>query len=174
MKKPFKMNYSSGIIHSNFGNLHIVQGPQPDWEQDNTEAPDYIKNKDAAEQYRPVSINGEQVLDESRESGNLNLVSGENVTITKGEDNEIIISSTGGGGGGDGTAYVEGNGIDFQEVEGKKAISIQADENFEFKDGSLTIKEEAIDDSEIKSVSIDKIVPKEGFTLILNGGNANG
>lgn len=176
MRKPIKLNSTTGMIHSSFGNIHIVKGPQPDWQETDPTQPDYIKNKEEAEQYRPVSIDGQEVLSSDRESGELNLISGENVSITKTEEG-IVISAEGGGGtgGGDGTTFVEGDGIDLSGEGAEKTISIQADENdFEFVNGSLKIAEGAIDGDEIGSVSIDKIVPKEGFTLILNGGNANG
>ena len=52
---------------------------QPDWTQDNEKAPDYIKNKEIAEQYRPVYIDGIEALSQERTSGPLNLASGDGI-----------------------------------------------------------------------------------------------
>lgn len=62
--------------------IYRMSDAQPDWAQDDPSQPDYIKNKELVERFRPVSVNGEQVLDDSYASGGLNLVGGENVDIS--------------------------------------------------------------------------------------------
>ena len=68
----------------------------------------------------------------------------------------LIIS----GGGGASVDVAEGEGIDIATNEnGQKVISIE---------------EESISDKHIDSISLSKVTLKDGDTLILNGGNANG
>lgn len=64
----------------------------PNWAQDDPTQPDYIANKDQAEKLRPISVDGELLLDDTHESGGLNFVSGDNVTLTA-EGNSIRISA---------------------------------------------------------------------------------
>ena len=75
----------------------------------------------------------------------------------------IVGTHEGGGGSGgdcDCPEYVEGEGIDIIENElGQRVVSIE--------DGSIS-------DEKIESISMDKIVQKEGMTLILNGGSIDG
>lgn len=191
--------------------VYRMSDAQPDWAQDDPSQPDYIKNKNLVEKLRPVSVDGEEILDDSYKSGSLNLVSGDNVSITpqgksivisaknqpervrpvyvEGQEilddtqesgelnlvggnnvtltvdgNTVVISakSSGGGTGGgcDCPEYIEGNGIDITEnIKGQREISIEPG---------------AISDTMIESVSIEKIIQKDGTTLVLNGGNANG
>jgi hypothetical protein len=142
--------------------IYRMSDTQPDWAQDDPSQPDYIKNKELVEKFRPVSVEGEEILNESYASGGLNLVGGRNVTLDV-EGNTIVISarSSGGEGGGcDCPEYIEGEGIDITENQkGQQVISIE---------------EGAVSDNMIESVSIDKIVQKEGVTLILNGGSIDG
>ena len=64
------------------------------------------------------------------------------------------------GGGGPAADVVEGEGIDIVPNEnGQKVIKLE--------DGS-------IGDKHIDSISLSKVTLKDGDTLILNGGNANG
>lgn len=61
---------------------------------------------------------------------------------------------------GGGSEYTEGDGIDIVSGEnGQKVIKVE---------------ENSINDSHIESISFSKITLKDGDTLILNGGNANG
>lgn len=193
--------------------IYRMSDAQPNWAQDDPSQPDYIKNKEQAEKFRPISVDGKEVLDNTYKSGSLNLVSGENVEIST-EGNSVVISAKGGestpdtvrpiyvenqevlgdsassgelnlvggknvtlevegntvvisarssggeGGGCDCPEYIEGNGIDITEnIKGQQVISIENN---------------SISSDMIESVSIDKIVQKEGFTLILNGGNIDG
>jgi hypothetical protein len=76
------------------------------------------------------------VLDESRESGNLHLASGENITIEVDNDTKkIIISSTGGGGSHDNCLSqiisAENGGIEISEKEnGIQKIGLNKDTIF--------------------------------------------
>lgn len=203
---------SSTSSSSRMRSIYRMSDAQPDWAQTDPEQPDYIKNKEMAEKFRPISVNGQEVLDDSYASGNLNIVSGDNVEIStegnsvkisaksstdsvrpvyvngqevldsnsdsgelnlvggnnvtlKAEGNTITISAKSSGGGGSGgdcdcPEYVEGEGIDIIENEyGQRVVSIE--------DGSIS-------DDKIESISMDKIVQKEGMTLILNGGSIDG
>lgn len=193
--------------------IYRMSDSQPDWAQDDPSQPDYIKNKEQAEKFRPISVDGQEVLGDSYKSGGLNLVSGDNVEIST-QGNSVVISAKGGesaldtvrpiyvesqeilgnsassgelnlvggknvtlevegntvvisarsssgeGGGCDCPEYIEGDGIDITEnTKGQQVISIENN---------------SISDDMIESVSIDKIVQKEGFTLILNGGSVDG
>lgn len=72
--------------------IYRMSDAQPDWAETDPSQPDYIKNKGLAERFRPVSVDGEEVLDDSYESGNLNLVGGDNVDISV-ENGSIKISA---------------------------------------------------------------------------------
>lgn len=72
--------------------IYRMSDAQPDWAETDPSQPDYIKNKELAERFRPVSVNGEEVLDDSYQSGNLNLVGGENVDISV-KNGSIVISA---------------------------------------------------------------------------------
>ena len=192
--------------------IYRMSDAQPNWAQNDPEQPDYIKNKELAERFRPVSVDGQEILDDSYASGDLNLVSGDNVEITtegnsvkisaksttdtvrpiqvNGQEvlgdeaesgalnlvggnnvtlnvkgNTVTISAKSSGGGGTGgdcdcPEYIEGDGIDIEENEyGQRTISIEPG---------------AVSNDMIESVSIDKLVQKEGITLILNGGSIDG
>jgi hypothetical protein len=84
-----------------------------------------------AQEVRPILVNGKEILSNRVESGALNLVAGENVTLTT-DGNNLIISSNGSGGGGGGQPgdcdcpdYVGGLGINISEAsEGKRTIKI--------------------------------------------------
>ena len=147
---------------SRMRSIYRVSDAQPNWAQDDPSQPDYIKNKELAEKFRPISVNGEEVLDDSYASGGVNLVGGNNISL-KAVGNTITISARGGSGeGGDCWCpeYVEGEGIDITEnTDGQQVISIE---------------EGSISDDMIESVSIEKIVQKAGMTLILNGGSIDG
>ena len=164
MIKMATNNYynNSSTSSSRMRSIYRMSDAQPNWAQDDPSQPDYIKNKEQAEKFRPVSVNGEEVLDDSYSSGSLNLVGGKNVILDV-EGNTITISakSSGGTGGNcDCPEYIEGDGIDITENKlGQQVISIE--------DGSIS-------DDKIESISIDKIVQKEGMTLILNGGSIDG
>lgn len=143
--------------------IYRMSDAQPNWAQDDPSQPDYIKNKELAEKFRPVSVDGQEILDDSYQSGGLNLVSGKNVSLqVSGNTVTISAKSSGDSPGGDYDypEYIEGEGIDITEnALGQRAISIEYG---------------AISNDMIQSISIDKIVQKDGSALILNGGNANG
>ncbi len=74
--------------------IYRMSDAQPDWAETDPSQPDYIKNKELVERFRPVSVDGEEVLGDSYESGNLNFVSGENIDIFV-ENGSIKISAKG-------------------------------------------------------------------------------
>lgn len=167
MRKPPRLGCGPNIFPVRFHNVQYISNPQPNWAQDDPSAPDYIKNKEIAEEVRPISVNGVEFLSEDRASGGVNFVAGENVTFQT-DGNSIIISATAeGGGSGDEPGgecscpeYIEGEGIDIvSNEEGQKVISLEPN---------------SIDDEHIESVSISKITQEEGDTLILNGGSIDG
>ena len=163
MARPnyFTKNGTNSVKSMSF---YRMSDAPPDWAQEDASQPDYIANKELAEQLRPIYVDGELMLDSTHESGGLNLVSGKNVTLTP-DGNSIIISakSSGGEGGGscDCPEIIEGAGIDIttDEVKGQKVISLEP--------GSIT-------DEYIGSISMSKLVQSEDEILILNGGKANG
>ena len=110
----------------------------PDWEQDDPSQPDYIANKENAESFRPVYVDEQEVLDKSRESGNLHLVSGENIAIeVDNATKKIIISSAGGGGSNENClskiVSAENGGIEVSEKkEGTQKIGLNKDAIFVF------------------------------------------
>lgn len=152
-------NYSGSV---RMQSIYRMSDAPPNWAQTDPTQPDYIANKDQAEKLRQISVEGELMLDDTHESGELNFVGGKNVTLSV-DGNNLIISASGTGGGSGGCdcpEIVEGDGIDITEnTKGQKIVSLE-------KDG--------ITDDYILSVSADKIVQKEGTKIILNGGNANG
>lgn len=83
---------STSIGSARARSIYRMSDAQPDWAEKDPSQPDYIKNKELAERFRPVSVNGEEVLDDSYKSGNLNLVSGENIDISV-ENGSIKISA---------------------------------------------------------------------------------
>ena len=104
------------------------------------------------------------MLNDTHESGPLNLVSGRNVELAV-DGNNVIISAKGGGGEDPGGScncpeIVEGDGIDVVETPyGQKIVSLEK--------GAIT-------DDYINSISVSKLVQEETTKLVLNGGNANG
>lgn len=75
--------------------IYRMSDAPPNWAQDDPTQPDYIKNKEEAEKLRPIYVNGQQILDDTHESGPLNLVEGENVHLSIADNgNSVIISAT--------------------------------------------------------------------------------
>lgn len=142
--------------------IYRMSDAPPNWAQDDPTQPDYIKNKDQAEKLRPIYVNGQEILDDTHESGPLNLVSGRNVELFVENNNVIISAKSSGEGSGncDCPEIVEGEGIDIVETAyGQKIVSLEK--------GAIT-------GDYIESIPINKIVQEECTTLVLNGGNANG
>lgn len=83
---------NSSTSTSRMRSIYRMSDAQPDWAETDPSQPDYIKNKELVERFRPVSVNGEEVLDDSYGSGNLNLVGGDNVDISV-ENGSIKISA---------------------------------------------------------------------------------
>lgn len=145
--------------NTKFKSIYRVSDAQPNWAQTDPSQPDYIKNRDMAQEVRPIYINGEPFLSSDPDSGAVNLVAGNNVILTT-KDNNIIIQSVGGGEGGATTTYLEGEGIDIVQNE--------------FGQFVITLEENAIKDKHVDSISTNKIVQDKENIVILNGGNANG
>lgn len=159
MKKPIKLvqngvnNKQSTTFYPDFGTFTMVAQSQPDWTEDNPSSPSYIKNKEIAEQYRPININGETFLTEERESGALDIVSSKGIEIDA-VDGKMVISGT------EAPNYIEGAGINIVEgEEGERIISIE---------------KSSIDDEMIDAISVTKLTQDEGEILILYGGSTNG
>lgn len=72
--------------------IYRMSDAPPNWSQNDPTQPDYIANKELAEKLRPIYVNGEQILDDTHESGPLNLVEGDNVELVA-EGNNVIISA---------------------------------------------------------------------------------
>lgn len=117
--------------NSKFKSIYRVSDAQPNWAQTDPSQPDYIKNRDLAQEVRPILVNGEEFLSNEVESGALNLVAGGNVTLTT-DGNNLIISSNGTGGGGsdqpvdcDCPEYIGGFGINISETDnGKRVVKL--------------------------------------------------
>ena len=83
---------NSSTTSSRMRSIYRMSDAQPDWAEQDPSQPDYIKNKELVERFRPVSVDGEEVLDDSYQSGSLNLVGGENIDISV-ENGSIKISA---------------------------------------------------------------------------------
>jgi hypothetical protein len=145
--------------NTKFKSIYRVSDAQPNWAQTDPSQPDYIKNRDMAQEVRPIHINGEPFLSSDPDSGAVNLVAGNNIILTT-KGNNIVIQSTGGGEGGPTATYLEGEGIDIVQNE--------------FGQFVIALEENAIKDKHINSISMDKVVQNKENIFILNGGNANG
>lgn len=136
---------------------------QPDWAETDPSQPDYIKNKELAEKFRSVSVNGIEMLDESYTSGGINIAAGKNITLTT-DGNTITVSARGSSGGEGGAGcncpeYIEGDAINIKDdANGDKIVSIEPN---------------SITDKHIESVSLEKIIQSELMALILDGGNVD-
>lgn len=103
--------------------IYRMSDAPPNWSQNDPTQPDYIANKDLAEKLRPIYVNGVQVLDDTHESGLLDLVGGSGISIVV-EGNRVIFNSTGSEGSGD-FNYLPGDGITISDVvAGYKTINI--------------------------------------------------
>lgn len=172
MKKPVKLVYDAdaavnfvGVnttFSPGFGSFTMISPQQPDWSETNPQSPAFIKNKEIAEQYRPITVNGEEFLSEKRESGALNLAQGDGISLEVRGDT-LVVSATGGGNSGSECScpdYVEGSGIDIiDNSDGTKTVAIE---------------ENSVGDEMISDVSITKLTQEFGEILILNGGSTNG
>ena len=167
--RPVSVNGEEVLNDSyNSGNLNLVSGENIDISVENgsikisaktPEIPDIPDQQ--PDTVRPIYVNGEEILNNTVYSGELNLVGGKNVSLSV-EGNSVIISAKSGGEGGncDCPEVVEGEGIDIVETAyGQKIVSLEK--------GAIT-------DEYIDSISVNKLVQEQGFTLRLNGGNANG
>lgn len=153
------MSASISQSKSGFKSIYRVSDAQPNWAQTDPSQPDYIRNRDLAQEVRPIKVNGESFLSNDVDSGEVNFVAGGNIILTP-QGNSIIISSTGGGTSDSATSFIEGEGIDItRNTYGQFVVSIEH--------GS-------INDKHIGSISASKLVQDKENVLILNGGNANG
>lgn len=89
------LNYFTKKDNSmNSMSFYRMSDAPPNWAQEDASQPDYIANKDLAEKLRPIYVNGEQALDDTHESGPLNLIEGENVHLQVADGgNSVIISA---------------------------------------------------------------------------------
>lgn len=141
---------TTGKFETDIGQIHYITPPRPDWAQNDPDASDYVINKHLAEQYRPITIDGEEFLGEERNSGPLDIVGEGGIIITT-DGNSLHLSVE---------DYVEGEAIDItDDKEGKKIISIEPD---------------SLNDKHITGLSIGKLTQNLGEKIIIYGGNANG
>lgn len=104
--------------------IYRMSDPQPDWEQVDPSQPDYIKNKEGAQEVRAIYINGVEILSNSSINIPLNLIAGENIELITNENN-VIINAKGSGGSCDCPTFEQGDGILVTEISiGKKEISL--------------------------------------------------
>ena len=82
----------SNTVSTDFAGVQYYPKPQPDWAQNDPTALDYIKNKDIAEELRPIIVGGTEFLGKERSSGPVEFVSGDNVNL-KTEENKVIIEA---------------------------------------------------------------------------------
>lgn len=74
--------------------IYRLSDSPPNWAQEDSTQPDYIANKEMAEKLRQIYVNGKEILDDTHESGPLNLVEGENVHLSVADNgNSVIISA---------------------------------------------------------------------------------
>lgn len=103
--------------------IYRMSDAPPNWSQDDPTQPDYIANKQEAEKLRPIYVNGIQILDDTHESGLLDLVGGSGVSIVV-EGNRVIFNSTESEDSED-FNYLPGDGITISDaVAGYKTINI--------------------------------------------------
>ena len=104
--------------------IYRMSDPQPNWEQNDPSQPDYIKNRELAQEVRPILVNGEIFLDAKPESGPVNFVAGRNVYLAT-DGNAIVISAIDAASGGDAAAIVAGDGINITlNPYGEQVISV--------------------------------------------------
>lgn len=165
MRKPIILTPASTNSVKGMSVYRMSDAP-PDWEENDPSQPDYIANKDLAEKLRPIYVNDELLLDDTRESGPINFVPGTNIVLTteKEADKTIIkISATGGGGGGGpydlppATAYALGG------IKSAKDTSSKVTPNQVYVDQKTYI-------GEVKAISTD-LLTQGAKELVLNGGN---
>jgi hypothetical protein len=102
--------------------IYRMSDAPPNWAQDDPTQPDYIKNKQEAEKLRPIYVNGRLVLDDTHESGPVNLVEGENISIVLEGNNIIFNSKAGSEEPSKFIDYIPGEGIDISSVVNNSAI----------------------------------------------------
>ena len=150
---------NNGTFSADFEGSGYLPGPQADWAQTDETAPDFIKNKDIAEQLRPILVNGKVFLSEKRSSGHVNIVAGKNITfITK--ENELLIESSD-------TLY------DLPPAMADRLGGIKSAKDIE---GEIALNKVYVDENtgigEVRAISTDVLVQGEE-ELVLNGGNAS-
>lgn len=103
--------------------IYRMSDAPPNWSQTDPTQPDYIANKELAEKLRPIYVNGQLVLDDTHDSGLLNLIGGSGVSIVV-EGNSIIFNSEKSEDLEE-FVYLPGKGISISDaVDGYKTITI--------------------------------------------------
>ncbi len=119
INKNIKLLSLDETVDTDFTNTKYIKPKQPDWAQTDDKALDFIKNKHIAEQYRPITINGQEFLNEDRNSGALDIV-GKGGVIVEANGNSLQLSVE---------DYVEGDAIDITDNDqGQKVISVDPTE----------------------------------------------
>lgn len=141
--------------------IYRMSDAPPNWAQEDPTQPDYIKNKEQAEKLRPIYVNGELVLDDTHESGPLNLVEGENVTFIVDGNNIIFNVSASGGEEPEINIidYMPGEGIVISNIEDNLAI-ISIDKDYITEQLILPVVDELTEiinnQGEVLSILIDQ------------------
>ena len=81
---------NSNFFLTDLQSVQQIASIQPDWLQEDDTKHDFIKNKDVAEQFRPIFVNGQKFLDESRSSGPLNIVGTNGVLVSINNGNLLV------------------------------------------------------------------------------------
>ena len=103
--------------------IYRMSDAPPNWSQNDPTQPDYIANKELAEKLRPIYVNGNQFLDDSHESGVLDLVGGTGISIVI-QDNKVVFNRDESEDS-EKFNYLPGNGITISDaVNGYKTITI--------------------------------------------------
>ena len=93
LDKNVKLTASNKSFDAEFEQVqHTAPTVQADWAQEDKTAPSYVKNKHIAEQYRPVTVNGEEFLDADRETGSLNVEGIDGIELSQ-DGNTLKISA---------------------------------------------------------------------------------
>lgn len=152
------LDQNSNFFLTNLQNVQQVASIQPDWCQTDDSKPDFIKNKHVAEQLRPIFVNGQEFLDENRESGKVDIVAGKDIVLLTEGDKLIIANNSPPYSLPAATADRLGGVKSAKDLDNKVAVN-------------KVYIDEATNIGEVRAVSTDTFV-QGTEELVLNGGNS--